>query len=279
MSPARGPFPGPGLPQYNGGPGHTHLFDHERLVYASPENWPPGDSIRPLFVSFHIANPAIAQPHYADYYRQHEPIGCRDVATVELLRQIGVEAYLSGCLTLTLQNGAAGRTDQIYMVDVPAPLCPLIPEQIRRNAIRTTHLVGLPANLQHRLPPRAQRKLLAWWYHNAPFLRSWKFRRARELLDCYRRAKLVITSRLHCALPCVAFGVPVVVLRKNDHDPRWTGSERYLPVYTPENIDELDWDHIPVASKPDTSELETRIRGAIQAYEVRIAVPSSALCP
>ena len=97
---------------------------------------------------------AIAQPHHAAYYRQHEPIGCRDVATVELLRQIGVEAYLSGCHTLTLQNGAAGRTDQIYMVDVPDALCPLIPAQIRRNAIKTTHLVGLPANLQHRLPPR-----------------------------------------------------------------------------------------------------------------------------
>jgi exopolysaccharide biosynthesis predicted pyruvyltransferase EpsI len=39
---------------------------------------------------------------------------------------------------------------------------------------------------------------------------------AQEYLDRYRKeAKLVITSRLHCALPCIAMGIPVIVM--GDH--------------------------------------------------------------
>ena len=39
-----------------------------------------------------------------------------------------------------------------------------------------------------------------------------KFRRraAREALEDYQRAELVVTSRLHAMLPCLAFGTPVV---------------------------------------------------------------------
>jgi hypothetical protein len=38
-----------------------------------------------------------------------------------------------------------------------------------------------------------------------------KTKMARYLLDLYRdEARLVITTKLHCALPCIAFGVPVI---------------------------------------------------------------------
>src|SRR5690606_10070852 len=33
---------------------------------------------------------------------------------------------------------------------------------------------------------------------------------AQKLLDVYSQASLVITSRIHCALPCVALGTPVI---------------------------------------------------------------------
>jgi hypothetical protein len=39
-----------------------------------------------------------------------------------------------------------------------------------------------------------------------------RFERAQELLNVYARATCVITSRLHAALPCVAFGTPVMVI-------------------------------------------------------------------
>jgi hypothetical protein len=232
-----------------------------------PEHWPPSDGIKPLFVAFHIASPAIAQPQHAAYYRRHEPIGCRDQLTLERLRAIGVDAYLSGCLTLTLQNDSTTRTDDIYIVDVAEPLQALIPEAVRRRAIHATHAVNLPAHLQRVLARSARRRVMMWWYEHAPFLRAWKFRRARALLDCYRRAGLVITSRLHCALPCIAFGTPVVVLRKDLRDLRWWGAADAITVYTPHTIARLDWKNVPLPSRPDVTALEARIRQAIQVQE------------
>src|SRR6185295_1108834 len=35
---------------------------------------------------------------------------------------------------------------------------------------------------------------------------------AQEYLDEYAQAKLVVTSRIHCALPCLALGTPVLFI-------------------------------------------------------------------
>ncbi|RYF99012.1 MAG: hypothetical protein EOO02_17785 [Chitinophagaceae bacterium] len=43
-----------------------------------------------------------------------------------------------------------------------------------------------------------------------------KFEMAEELLKKYARAKLVITSRIHCALPCLAMGTPVIFVNGFD---------------------------------------------------------------
>jgi hypothetical protein len=38
-----------------------------------------------------------------------------------------------------------------------------------------------------------------------------KLKYARDLIEFYRdNGRLVITTRLHCALPCIAMGIPVV---------------------------------------------------------------------
>src|SRR5690606_3725036 len=39
-----------------------------------------------------------------------------------------------------------------------------------------------------------------------------KFEMADDILKKYAKAKLVITSRIHCALPCLAMGTPVIFL-------------------------------------------------------------------
>mgnify|MGYP001228023267 CR=1 FL=1 len=73
----------------------------------NPKNWPPSTQITPLFVSFHI-NPTVAKqmtsPASIAYMKRHEPIGCRDLYTTELLISKGIKAYFSGCLTLTLNR-------------------------------------------------------------------------------------------------------------------------------------------------------------------------------
>jgi len=44
---------------------------------------------------------------------------------------------------------------------------------------------------------------------------------AQKLINLYsNRGKMVITSRLHCALPCLSLGIPVIVFLKHRNDSR-----------------------------------------------------------
>ena len=95
----------------------------------SPQNWPPTPYILPLFVSTHFSQYHVqwlktAEKKYEfarQYLVQNAPIGCRDASTMEHLRKLGIEAYFSGCLTLTLPEFPDVQPeDVICLVDVPA---------------------------------------------------------------------------------------------------------------------------------------------------------------
>ena len=65
-------------------------------------HFPPPSWIRPIYTSFHINNPELLKNTIAiDNLKLHQPIGCRDTSTVSLLREYNIEAYFSGCLTMT----------------------------------------------------------------------------------------------------------------------------------------------------------------------------------
>ena len=99
-----------------------------------PENWPPSPDIDPLFVSFHISDGAIEEytsESSIKYLNQHEPIGCRDKRSTELLKEMGVDAYFSGCLTLTLEKSRnKTRNTGILAVDLDADSYEALPNQI-----------------------------------------------------------------------------------------------------------------------------------------------------
>lgn len=194
-----------------------------------PNGWPiRNDCIKPLFISFHISNEhgssleRLTNSESIEYYKKNEPIGCRDFSTLNLLKSKSIEAYFSGCLTLSLKNRFNIRTNDIYFVDVEEDLLKLVPDHIKKNVNLLTHLCKNPQNV------------------------SENFRIAQCLLDKYSQAKLVVTSRLHCALPCVAFGTPVIFISKNLKDPRFGGLISLMEHYSSEevgkeNID-IDWD-------------------------------------
>lgn len=203
--------------------------------------WPPPDSIHPLFVAFYANMPELLiDKKYASYFKRHEPIGCRSLATMEAFRKIGVEAYFSGCLTLTIEREPVERTNRIYMVDVEPELCArLVPAQVAEDVVHISH-EGLPSDFTPltkamwtaaRYGLRGMYKLdsggsmLRGAAERLNRLRhSSRVSRAQELLTMYSAARLVITSRLHCALPCLALGTPVVLFRPGiESDPRFAG--------------------------------------------------------
>ena len=73
----------------------------------NPKNWPPSKKITPLFISFHL-NPStkgeLLKKESLEYFKKHEPIGCRDYYTRDLLIEKGIKAYFSSCITTSLNR-------------------------------------------------------------------------------------------------------------------------------------------------------------------------------
>jgi len=218
----------------------------------SPRNWPPSPDIVPLFVSFHISPEAageLTRPESLQYLRRHEPIGCRDCFTRDLLLEKGVHAYFSGCLTLTLTPPDAERAEETVLVDIPAEMVRRLPRTVRESAVTLSHSPetttdtithGVSRGLRG-FSPAVHRIVSSTGLHLALRRASMSRRlrdgdtrairrleRANRLLERYARAKLVITTRLHCALPCVAFGTPVLLVTESPHNPRLSDLLQYV---------------------------------------------------
>jgi len=82
---------------------------------------PPPSWIKPIYTSFHINDPELLKDTLVtDNLRLHQPIGCRDMSTVSLLREYNIEAYFSGCLTMTfnLRDSNLGFTVSENFIDI-----------------------------------------------------------------------------------------------------------------------------------------------------------------
>ena len=118
--------------------GTDYFLDRERLDEAhvepgtkllcngwfmkEPKHWPPHKDLHPLFISMYIDHKHGCYDHMLSkdlksYYNTYSPIGCRDKNTLKLFQQLGVDAYFSGCVTLTLPKYEGERSDEILLVD------------------------------------------------------------------------------------------------------------------------------------------------------------------
>ncbi|TGV03954.1 polysaccharide pyruvyl transferase family protein [Flavivirga rizhaonensis] len=193
-------------------------------------NWVPSDKIHPLFVSFHMNNtaaPFMLTDKGISYLKKHEPIGCRDQFTADTLKAKGIDAYFTGCLTLTLDSykvDDSERGDDIYIAD-PLYSYPSKDKLFysKKSIIRSI-LNGKAFKLGKKnkhLKNFISQELLdkAELINQEPLnniSNEEKFEMAETLLKKYARAKLVITSRIHCALPCLAMGTPVIFINGFD---------------------------------------------------------------
>jgi hypothetical protein len=214
-----------------------------------PKNWPPVKQILPYFISFHLN--VLAQEHFlntpeiVNYLKQYAPIGCRDRETVRVLNAKGIEAYFSGCLTLTLGETytSADKEKKVYFVDPKY-------DPLKRDK----SLIGLGLLLftKYSTIKKIAAKLvgytdLRWLLRTANFYKSYskhfsdevltqaeyikhadpnkryadedeKFEYAKFLLGKYAKAAFVVTSRVHCALPSLGMGTPVIYINDLNQD-------------------------------------------------------------
>lgn len=164
-------------------------------------NFLPSPYIDPLFVSTHfssydtygIKNEYIKSN--ADYLKKYAPIGCRDIHSKNVLDSFGIDNYVSGCVTLTLDKFEIKKSDEDYIccVDLSDDVLKHVNENSKIKVIEKSHILNQNDN-----------KKLSY---------EERFKKVEELLKLYQNAKLVITSRLHCALPCIALGTPVILVK------------------------------------------------------------------
>lgn len=157
--------------------------------------------INPLYISYHINNKIKIKQDTIQNLIKFQPIGCRDISTQIELEKHGIKAYFSGCITLTLDIDYSvkdsERRNEIIFIDYQLGeyekadnYLKLLKNYNFENATYITHHFNLSKNHLER------------------------FQIAKELLDKYARAKLVVTTRLHGALPCLALHTPVIFISK-----------------------------------------------------------------
>lgn len=177
----------------------------------------PPKNILPIFVGTHFTNSVqqyliyllARNPHYFN----DKTIGCRDLYTLEFCQKLGLDAYFSRCLTLTLpKRKSQSSQNKVFFVGLADEFLPFIPKHIKNQA---EHI-----NQQFFMSD----KLSSQTFFNA----------ANTLLARYKNeAKLIITSALHCAAPCTAMGIPVIFCRQNDEQlTRFSALDSILPLYT-----------------------------------------------
>lgn len=174
-------------------------------------NWPPSPQIVPLNIGYHHfdRNPELAQSsssavaitneHYSGvggkWFKQFGPVGCRDLYTCGVFDKAGIPNYFSGCVTLTLpkQPETPDKGSYIVCVDLNA--------EVEKKVIELTKGQVEVRKVTHGTPN----------INGA----TWEERKARveEYLTLYQNARYVVTRRLHVALPCLAMGVPVMVIQ------------------------------------------------------------------
>ncbi len=183
----------------------------------APERWPPGPFLDPLLTSIHItqevfpANEGGLRPSDIllrgaglDYLRAHGPVGARDIWTCDLLRRHGVASFFSGCMTLTLGGAAEARRDYVCAVDLAPPLLRQLRQKVEGRLVVRTH--------HHPSPPAFGERAFT----------------ARQQLSLYSQARCVVTTRLHCALPCLAMGTPVLFIDTAKDPYRFSGLIDFL---------------------------------------------------
>ena len=133
-------------------------------------------------------------------------------------REFHVPSYLSRCLTLTFpRRTETDEHEKNFLVDIPESWENLLPKQILDESVRV-HQRWVKFEDEH-------------W--------SQSMERAEALLLEYKsKAKLVITTALHCAAPCVAMGIPVILIQEDslENVKRFSALKGILPYYTVQDL-------------------------------------------
>lgn len=253
-----------------------YYIEHEKLnLFQSPKkvklimngwyfdclkSWPPSDSIDPLLISMHFnasddVKKVLSSKESEDFFSSYGPVGCRDYSTLNFLNELGIDAYYSGCLTLTLEK-TSPKTHRKYIV------VNCYDDEII-DFLKTK--TNLPIYDIHQesffsFDKRFLKREARSYYLTSFFDYNEKFFLAENILKLYENAHCVITDRVHCAFPCLAFKTPVLFFNSAKFEPnRFKGIDELVSV---SNFQEYktNYDMFDVENPPKNSDKYLRIK-------------------
>ena len=180
-------------------------------------NFPISPYIYPILLSMHFSsNDLYLQRGYdflegypREVFSKYGKVGCRDLLTMEELAQKGYDTYYSGCMTMTIPPLKKKKTkDYICAVDLKDNVFNALLEKSDIEVKKMTHWVDPAIYSLLSLEKRMER--------------------VEEILSIYQNARLVITDRLHTALPCLAIGVPVILIYYSHNGDRLSNFLKYV---------------------------------------------------
>lgn len=183
-----------------------------------------------------------------EYFIKHGPVGCRDTGTLEILQKNNIPSFFSACLTLTLgeKYKYQGERNGVMFVDPYIPPIRYVHESgniyYPKNVIKSFgYFLKSPKKIiklskKEFFKGRFYLQSLynaSMFYHaysnlfeaevllNADYISHMVkvksdytqkdlLSEAESLVKKYARAKYVVTSRIHCALPCIGLETPVM---------------------------------------------------------------------
>jgi len=186
------------------------------------------DKLSLLSVYFSKEGIEPAEQFLKKYTEEVHPFGCRSTSTDQIFKSKRIKSYFSACLTLTINiegaltagpdtprqwikrdivrspNGTRVQNKK-YIIAVDVIDKGAVPAEVWKNP----NLIEFTANI-----PR-------WYAGDAKSLIQ-RYEYSYKLLSAYaNQAKLVITSRIHAALPATALGIPVVFVHDSRPGKTW----------------------------------------------------------
>ena len=191
-----------------------------------------------------------------EYLINHGPVGCRDLDTKKILDEAGVPSFFSACLTLTLgetykYNGE--RKGVIFVDPFIPPLMYIVNQKKKKyyplNLLSAIVFYLYNSSIINTLIRRHKyfhsRHKLVTLYNASMFYKIYSSRfsddvivnaefihhivpvddddnndtllaKAEKLVMKYARASYVVTSRIHCALPCLGLETPLMFVLSSD---------------------------------------------------------------
>lgn len=149
--------------------------------------FPPPPNINPFFVSLGIY--ALARPLASVEYLKKHFVGCRDHHSAKWCSNNGIKNVFVGCPTILM------KSPQLYNREGCVTIVDVNPALLRDGLKHTTNI--------------------KWYTNNWEFGdndHEGRFSECKKRKSILANSSLVITSRIHVAMPAIAMGIPTIMV-------------------------------------------------------------------